>query len=54
MNPRYGDWLEEYRGYDIYRVRGGFIAENENGDCVEDVCSVRLKQRIDLRRDRGV
>ena len=52
MNPTYDQWVEDHGGYEIFRVRGGFIAKNDDGDCIEDVCSVSLKKRIDERNHR--
>lgn len=55
MNLTYDQWVEDHGGYEIFRVRGGFIAQNGDGDCIEDVSCNYLKQRIDERnRRRGL
>ena len=48
------EWIEDYGGFEIYKVRGGFIAENLDGYCIEDLSIRLVKMRIDgwnRRRD---
>lgn len=47
------EWVEDYGGFEIYRVRGGFIAENLDGYCIEDLSIRSVKRRIDSWRARN-
>lgn len=46
------EWVEDYGGFEIYKVRGGFIAEDLDGYCIEDLSIRSVKMRIDARNRR--
>ena len=50
ISPR--EWIEDYGGFAIYKVRGGFIAENNDGYCIEDLSIRSVKGRINSWRKR--
>ena len=49
----YADYVECYRGYEIYAVRGGYIAQCGR-DSIDEIDLSALHRRIDRRRNNGM
>lgn len=47
------DYVECYRGYEIYAVRGGYIAQCGR-DSIDEIDLSALHRRIDRRRNNGM
>lgn len=45
---RCADYVECYRGYEIYAVRGGYIAQR-GSDSIDDIDLSAMHRRIDKR-----
>ena len=48
IEMRCADYVECYRGYEIYAIRGGYIAQR-GADCIDEIDLSALHRRIDRR-----